>query len=310
MMAPTGDDKPLVYIAPFPKAVATILMMAATILVVLDQTIATVALPHMQAALGATPDTVTWVLTSYIVAGAIVTPMTGWLTGRFSRSRMFGICTLGFTISSALCGVSVTLPMMVAARIVQGACGAFLMPMSQAFLYDMNPPSRQVRAITIWGVGSMAGPLLGPVLGGYLTDAFNWRWVFFINVPIGLVAAAGIFATMPDFPSVRRAFDHVGFIMIATGLCSLQLALDRGTQLDWFDSIEIRTEAIGCLIAFAFFVAHTFTAMPGSATPGHFDSGSINPNQTGVVTAPKTAGNYAFYCSIHPFMTGTLQVSG
>ena len=241
-MAPPPEDQPLVYIAPFPRAVATILMITATILVVLDQTIAVVALPHMQAALGATPDTVSWVLTSYIIATAVATPMTGWLTGRFSRSRFFGFCVLGFTLSSAACGLSVSLPMMVAARIVQGFCGAFLMPLSQAFLYDMNPPSRQVRAITMWGVGSMAGPLIGPVLGGYLTDLLNWRWVFFINVPIGIVAAVGIFATLPEFPSVRRTFDHIGYAMIVVALCGLQLALDRGTQQDWFDSTEILIE--------------------------------------------------------------------
>jgi MFS transporter, DHA2 family, multidrug resistance protein len=236
--------------APLPKAVATTLMMGATILVVLDQTIATVALPQMQAVLGATPDTVSWVLTAYIMATAVATPLTGWLTGRFDRSRLFGICVLGFTISSAVCGLAVTLPMMVAARVAQGAFGAFLMPMSQAFLYDINPPSLQVRAITIWGVGSMAGPLIGPVLGGYLTEMLNWRWVFFINVPIGLVAAVGIFATMPKFPSERRPFDHVGFIMIATALCALQLALDRGTQQDWFDSTEIIIELGICAATF------------------------------------------------------------
>jgi DHA2 family multidrug resistance protein len=260
MMAPPHEDKPTVYIAPFPKAVATTLMMAATILVVLDQTIATVALPHMQAALGATPDTVSWVLTSYIIATAVATPMTGWLTGRFSRSRLFGFCVLGFTLSSALCGLSVSLPMMVLSRLMQGACGAFLMPLSQAFLYDMNPPSQQVRAITLWGVGSMAGPLIGPVLGGWLTDAFNWRWVFFINVPIGLVAALGIFATLPEFPSVRRAFDHVGFIMIGVALCALQLALDRGTQQDWFDSTEIIVEIAVSVAAFWMLLFHLRSA--------------------------------------------------
>jgi DHA2 family multidrug resistance protein len=245
-----SEDKALVPMSPVAKAVATSLLMLAAVLVVLDQTIATVALPHMQAALGATPDTVSWVLTSYIIASAVAMPLTGWLTGRYSRSRMFGVCVIGFTISSAMCGLSVTLPMMVVSRLVQGTCGAFIMPLSQAFLYDMNPPSTQVRAVTIWGVGSMAGPLIGPVLGGYLTDMLNWRWVFFINVPIGIVTAAGIFATLPEFPSIRRAFDHVGFIMIAVALSTFQLALDRGTQQDWFDSTEIVIEVGVCLAAF------------------------------------------------------------
>jgi DHA2 family multidrug resistance protein len=254
------EDKPLVQMAPVPKAVATTLMMAATILVVLDQTIATIALPQMQAALGATPDTISWVLSAYIMATAVATPLTGWLTGRFDRSRLFGVCVLGFTISSALCGMAVTLPMMVAARVAQGAFGAFLMPMSQAFLYDMNSPSLQVRAITLWGVGSMAGPMIGPVLGGYLTEWLNWRWVFFINVPIGLVAAVGIFATLPRFPSVRRAFDHAGFILIAIALCALQLALDRGTQQDWFDSTEIILELGICVAAFWMLFFHLRSA--------------------------------------------------
>ncbi len=238
------------------RVVATGLLMAATILVVLDQTIATVAMPQMRAALGATPDTISWVLTSYIIAGAVAMPMTGWLTGRFGRTRFFGFCIIGFTVSSAACGLAVSLPMMVVARLIQGFCGAFLMPMSQSFLYDMNEPSKQMRALSLWGVGSMVGPILGPVVGGWLTDTFNWRWVFFINVPIGVIAAIGFFAVMPRFPSVARAFDHVGFILIAIALCSLQLALDRGTQLDWFESPEILVEFGISLAAFWMLIFH------------------------------------------------------
>jgi len=249
-------DVATVQMAPVPKAIATTLLMAATVLVVLDQTIATVALPHMQAALGATPDTISWVLTSYIVATAVATPLTGWMSGRFGRTRLFGVCVLGFTISSALCGLAVTLPMMVASRLAQGFFGAFLMPMSQSIIYDLNPPSQQVRAITIWGLGAMAGPMIGPVLGGYLTEMFNWRWVFFINVPIGIVAAIGIFALLPKFPSLARSFDHVGFILVAVALCSLQLALDRGTQQDWLDSTEIIIELGLCAAAFWMLIIH------------------------------------------------------
>ncbi len=250
------EEQALVPVPRVRKALATILIMAATVLVVLDSTIATIVLPHMQAALGATPETITWVLTSYVLAGAIGTPMTGWLTGRFGRTEFFGICILGFTASSALCGLAVSLPMMVAARVAQGFFGAFLVPMSQTFLYDMNPPSLQVKAITIWGVGVNAAPIAGPVLGGYLAEAINWRWVFFINIPIGLVTAAGIFALLPKFPATRRAFDHVGFIMIALALCGLQLALDRGTQQDWFESPEILIELALCVAAFWMLVFH------------------------------------------------------
>ena len=245
-----NDDVAAVSIAPLPKAIATALVMAAAILVVLDQTIAAVALPHMQAALGATPETINWVLTSYILATSVGIPLTGWLSGRVGRGRLFGICILGFTISSAICGLAVSLPMMVAARLAQGFFGAFLVPMSQSFLYDMNAPSQQVRAMTIWGVGVMVGPLIGPVLGGYLTENFDWRWVFFINVPIGIVAAVGVFATLPVFPAVRRNFDHVGFVLIVVALCALQLALDRGSQQDWFESTEILIES-GIAIAAA-----------------------------------------------------------
>lgn len=241
MTEPT-QDQAIVRLDPLPKALATALIMAATVLVVLDQTIANVALPHMQAALGATPDSISWVLTSYILATAIATPLTGWLAGRIGRNRLFGIAIAGFTMSSAICGLSVSLPMMVAARLTQGFFGAFLLPMSQSFIYDMNKPSEQIRAMTIWGMGVMIAPVIGPALGGLLTEYLNWRWVFFINVPIGVLAAIGIFAIMPKFPSARRAFDHIGFILIALALGGLQLALDRGTQQDWLESSEIIIE--------------------------------------------------------------------
>ncbi len=253
-------DVALVEMTPARKMVAVVCVMAATFLVVIDQTIAVVVLPHMQAALGATPDTISWVLTSYILAGAIGTPLTGWLTGRFGRTRFFGFAVLGFTISSVVCGVAVSLPMMVVARFVQGFFGAFMVPMSQTFLYDMNPPSKQVKAITLWGTGVNVAPILGPVLGAYLTEAFDWRWVFFINLPIGLFAAVGIFAAMPAFPAIRRSFDHYGFILIAIAVCSLQLALDRGTQLDWLDSPEILIEFGLAVAAFWMLVVHLFHA--------------------------------------------------
>jgi DHA2 family multidrug resistance protein len=232
------------------KMICTALIMAATVLVVIDSTIANVVLPHMQAALGATPETITWVLTSYVLASAIGTPITGWLTGRFGRTEFFAIAILGFTVSSMVCGISVSLPMMVISRVVQGFFGAFLVPMSQTFLYDMNPPSKQVRAITIWGVGVNAAPIFGPVLGGYLTEVLNWRWVFFINVPIGVVTAVGIFALLPKFPATRRGFDHLGFVMILVAVCGLQLALDRGASHDWFESTEILVELSLSVAAF------------------------------------------------------------
>ena len=257
-----GDDlreAALIPVPPGRKAVATALIMAATVLVVIDATIANVVLPHMQAALGATPETITWVLTSYVLASAIGTPITGWLTGRFGRTQFFAVAVLGFTISSALCGFAATLPIMVAARISQGFFGAFLVPMSQTFLYDMNPPSTQVRAITIWGIAVNASPIVGPVLGAYLADALNWRWVFFINVPIGVVTAIGILLILPNAPATRRAFDHIGFVLILVAVCGLQLALDRGTQQDWFESTEILIEmslSVGAFWMLFFYLRH------------------------------------------------------
>lgn len=273
---PQHHDRAAVPIAPITKMIVTFAIMASTILVVLDQTIATVALPHMQAALGATPDTITWVLTSYIMATAVGTPLTAWLTGRFGRRQVFLVCVFGFTVSSMLCGISTSLPMMVACRLAQGLFGAFLMPMSQAFLYDMNPPSLQVRAITMWGIGAMVGPIVGPVLGGYLTDTFDWRWVFFINVPVGIAALAGIYFGLPQFPSVRRPFDHVGFIMIAVALCSLQLALDRGTQQDWFDAPEIIIEFGISIAAFWMLIFHLRRSPHPIISPGLFANRSFS----------------------------------
>jgi DHA2 family multidrug resistance protein len=269
-------DRAAVPIAPIPKMIVTFAIMASTILVVLDQTIATVALPHMQAALGATPDTITWVLTSYIMATAIGTPLTAWLTGRFGRRQVFLVCVFGFTVSSMFCGIATSLPMMVTCRLAQGLFGAFLMPMSQAFLYDMNPPALQVRAITMWGIGAMVGPIVGPVLGGYLTDTFDWRWVFFINVPVGIAALAGIYFGLPEFPSARRAFDHVGFIMIAVALCSLQLALDRGTQQDWFESPEIIIEFGISIAAFWMLIFHLRRSPHPIISPGLFTNRSFS----------------------------------
>jgi DHA2 family multidrug resistance protein len=257
------DDVVAVPLSPVRKAVVMVLIMVTTSMVLLDTTIANVALPHMRAALGASPDSIAWVLTSYILASAISTPMTGWLAGRFGRKRLFASAVVGFTASSALCGISATLPMMVFARIVQGMFGAFIMPMTQSFLYDMNSKAGQVRAMTIWGMGIMLSPIAGPIVGGYLTESYNWRWVFFINVPIGIVTAFGITAQMPEFPSVRRLFDRTGFIILLVALGSLQLMLDRGTQEDWFNSPEILIEAGLSLGGFWMLIHHLrYSAAP------------------------------------------------
>ncbi|KAF1029038.1 MAG: Multidrug export protein EmrB [Burkholderia plantarii] len=239
----------------------TLSIMLATLIQTLDSTIANVALPHMQGALSASQDEITWVLTSYIVAAAIATPLTGWLSDRLGVKRLLTLSIAGFTIASALCGLSETLVQIVAARLLQGIFGAALVPLSQSILLDINPREKQGQAMAIWGMGVMVGPILGPTLGGWLTDSYNWRWVFFINVPIGALALAGVLAFLPARearPHVR--FDAFGFITLALAIGAFQALLDRGEQLDWFGSHEIRIEALLAALGFVFFLAHTATA--------------------------------------------------
>jgi DHA2 family multidrug resistance protein len=252
-------SEPSIVLAPTKRLLVTIVVMAATMIVVLDTTIANVALPHMQASLSATSDTVSWVLTSYILASAVALPLTGFLSDRFGRRNLFTFAIIGFTISSAICGVAATLPMMVAARVVQGICGASLAPMSQAIMYDINPPNKHVQAMTIWGMVIMVGPVTGPVLGGWLTDNFDWRWVFFINVPIGIGAAIGSWLLLSNERKEKRKFDLLGFALLALSLSGMQLMLDRGVTLDWFDAPEIWIELGVAISAFWMFIIHTAT---------------------------------------------------
>jgi DHA2 family multidrug resistance protein len=238
----------------------TIVIMAATLIQVLDSTIANVALPHMQSSLGAAPDTITWVLTSYIVAAAVATPMTGWLETRLGRRNLMAIAVGGFTVASILCGLSVSLQMMVASRLAQGLFGAFISPLSQAIMLDIYPEKDRPKAMSIWGMGVMIGPILGPVLGGILTDAYDWRWVFFINVPVGILVLIGVFALLSDAKLPKIPFDAIGFSLLALGLGAMQLVLDRGTQLDWLDSLEIIIEIGICVAMLWVFAVHTATA--------------------------------------------------
>jgi len=243
------------------RGMITISIMLATIMQALDTTIANVALPHMQGALQSSQDQISWVLTSYIVAAAIATPLTGWLCSAFGRRRVFLIAVAGFTIASALCGMADNILEIVAARLLQGLFGAALVPLSQAVLLDINPKEKIGQAMAIWGAGIMIGPILGPMLGGWLTENASWRWVFYINLPVGVLAFYGIARYLPESRPAGIRLDLFGFATLSLAIGLLQMFLDRGEQLDWFDSTEIRVEAIGCLIAFAFFVAHTFTAI-------------------------------------------------
>jgi DHA2 family multidrug resistance protein len=237
-----------------------ITVMAATLMQILDTTIANVALPHMQAALGATPESIVWVLTSYIMMAAIATPITGWLETRFGRRNIFAISIAGFTLSSALCGMATSLEMMVASRALQGIFGAFIGPLGQATMLDSSSREKHPQAMMIWGMGVMIGPIMGPVLGGWLTDNYGWRWVFFINVPIGIVATVGIWLLLDKVTLARRRFDAIGFALVALTLASLQLMLDRGSQRDWFESTEILIEAGLAIGALWMFIVHSFTS--------------------------------------------------
>jgi MFS transporter, DHA2 family, multidrug resistance protein len=242
------------------RALVTIAVILAMLMQVLDTTIANVALPHMQSSLGATRETVSWVLTSYIVASAIAIPITGWLAERIGRKRLFVLSVIAFTIASLLCAGAQNLMEMVAFRALQGVAGAFLVPLAQAVMFDINPPEKHGRAMALFGAGVMIGPILGPVLGGWLTDSYNWRWVFLINLPVGALALALMLRFMPATPRTRHRFDLFGFALIAIALAGLQMMLDRGEQVDWFSSWEIWIEC-GLAIAGAWmFVIHMLTA--------------------------------------------------
>jgi MFS transporter, DHA2 family, multidrug resistance protein len=245
-------------IRPLNRPMITVSIMLATIMQTLDSTIANVALPHMQGTLSASQDQIAWVLTAYIVAAAIATPLTGWLVDRFGQKNIFLASISGFTVASMLCGMSNSLAEIVAARLLQGVFGAALVPLSQVVLLDINPREKQGPAMAIWGVGVMVGPILGPTLGGWLTDSYNWRWVFFINVPIGLLAIYGMWKYIRPVPGPRRMrFDMFGFATLSLAIGALQMLLDRGEQNDWFSSTETWIEAIALVVMATYFVAHS-----------------------------------------------------
>jgi DHA2 family multidrug resistance protein len=246
---PAGLNRPLI----------TVSVMAATIMQAIDSTIANVALPKMQGTLSATQDQMAWVLTSYIIAAAIMIPLTGWLAGRLGRKPVFLVSIASFTIASALCGMATSLPQIVMFRLLQGMSGAALVPLSQAILFDINTPENFGKAMAAWGVGVTMGPILGPALGGWLTDNYSWRWVFYINVPIGILAFLGLSASMPNTTKRIMPFDFFGFITLSLTVGALQMMLDRGQLKDWFSSNEIVIYAIVAGIAFYLFMIHTAT---------------------------------------------------
>ena len=232
------------YGSKFELRIIMLCSMAGTLMQALDSTIANVALPYMQGSLQASRDQITWVLTSYIVAAAIMTAPVGWLAARFGRKNLALICITGFTITSMMCGAAQNLNQMVIFRLAQGAFGAALSPLSQSIMLDLYPPEKRGSVMAIWGMGVMVGPILGPTLGGYLTDVYNWRWVFYINLPFGIAAVTGIWLFLREtHRDSTLKFDWLGFAFLGIALASLQLMLDRGTEKAWFESPEIIAEA-------------------------------------------------------------------
>jgi DHA2 family multidrug resistance protein len=274
----------------------TISIMLATVMNSLDTTIANVALPHIQGSVSASADQITWVLTSYIVSAAIMTPLSGWLADRIGRKRMFLLSIGGFTVASMLCGIATSLPELVIFRVLQGVFGAALIPLSQAVLLDINPPEKHGQAMAIWGAGAILGPILGPALGGYFTENFSWRWCFYINLPIGILAFLGVlFFISGDGQPRAKKFDFLGFGMLTVFIAAFQMLLDRGPGEDWFNSAEIWTYAILAVGSLWVFVIHTMT----TAHP-FFDPGLIRDRNF------VTASIFGFFVGILLFSTMAL----
>jgi MFS transporter, DHA2 family, multidrug resistance protein len=271
------------------RALITVSVMLASIMQSLDNTIANVALPRIQGSVSATQDQMAWVLTSYIVAAAIMTPLSGWLAGQLGRKRVFLYSVVGFTVASMLCGLAQSLPQIVLARLLQGLCGAALVPLSQAVLLDINPPERLARAMAVWVMGVTLGPIIGPALGGWLTENYNWRWVFYINVPFGILAFLGIWSFLPETAIRKSRFDFFGFTALSAAIAAFQIMLDRGQLKDWFSSTEIWIEATVAAVSIYLFVIHMLTTTgqrfvsPGLFKDRNFLTGNVFVFIIGVV---------------------------
>src|SRR6185437_1613337 len=258
-MSPTALPTPSI-VPGLRRNMVTACTMTATIMQALDTTIANVALPYMQGTLSASQDQINWVLTSYIVAAAIMTAPVGWVANRFGRKRIFIICSAGFTVASVFCGLAQDINQMVIFRLLQGVFGAALVPLSQAVMLDSYSLQERAKAMSIWGMGVMMGPIMGPSLGAWLTETYSWHWVFFVNLPFGAFTVLGLMIFMDETrKNFELKFDWFGFLALSVGIGSLQLALDRGEQLGWFESNEIIAEFIIAGIGFYYFLAHSFT---------------------------------------------------
>ncbi len=242
------------------RTLLTVCTMTATIMQALDTTIANVALPYMQGSLSASQDQISWVLTSYIVAAAVMTAPVGWLADRFGRKKLFLVCVGGFTIASLLCALAQNIEQIVIFRLMQGMCGAALVPLSQSVMLDAYPIEQRGQAMGIWGVGVMLGPIMGPTLGGWLTQNYSWHWVFLVNLPVGVLTVFGLLVFMDETKRHEHLrFDWFGFLALAAGIGGVQLMLDRGEQLGWFGSPEIIAELIISVVGFYYFFAHSLT---------------------------------------------------
>ena len=249
-------DQPQRIINPWLIAVS---VMFATFMEVLDTTVVNVSLPHIAGSLSSTIDEATWALTSYLVANAIILPMTGWLASRFGRKNLLMLSVVGFTASSFLCGLAPTLGSLIVFRILQGATGGALQPLSQAVLLEAFPPHDRGKAMAFWGLGIVVAPILGPVLGGWLTDNYSWRWVFYVNIPVGIASLVMTKMYIFDPPYLRqqaRKIDYWGIGMLALGIGALQIVLDKGQEEDWFSSHMITILAIVAAVTLVLFIAH------------------------------------------------------
>src|SRR6266481_8742546 len=238
--------------------IIAISVMLGTFMEVLDTTVVNVSLRHIAGSLSVTPEEATWVLTSYLVANAIVLPLTGWLANYFGRRRLLLLSVGGFTFFSFLCGIAPNLPLLIVFRIFQGATGGGLQPLSQAILLEAFPPEKRAKAMAFWALGIVVAPMLGPVLGGWITDSYSWRWLFYINIPIGIMATFMVRAYIFDPPYIKRGeggIDYWGIGYLALGIGALQIMLDKGQEDDWFASHFILILGIICVVGFVFFIA-------------------------------------------------------
>lgn len=259
------------YPDPVKRALITISALTAVLMVTIDSTIAVIALPRIQSSLAASPEQITWVLTSYMIAGAIATPLSGWLADRFGRGQVMATSVLFFTLSSVGCGLSPNLETLVVFRFIQGWSGAAILPLTQVLLMDINPPEKHGPAIAVFSIGTLCGPMIGPTLGSWLTETVSWHAIFLINAPIGVVSVIGLATFVRDRPQKgKHPFDLSGFLAVSMALAAFQLMVDRGQMLDWFSSTEILIELCICAFFGYLAVVHMFTVKNPFIKPAIF----------------------------------------